>query len=95
LQIKGLVFANDPSVPPELRGINDETSFRALVSCLVENGSQIGTVNVITGGFPATRSGDSSIDTTVTLPPQCVAPIIFVLSGSEDKWFAVTGAEQD
>lgn len=44
LQIKGLVFSNDPSVPPNLRGTNDETSFRALVSCLVENGYQIGTV---------------------------------------------------
>src|SRR5690348_13296424 len=24
---RGIVFANDPSVPPELRGINDETQF--------------------------------------------------------------------
>ena len=45
IQIKGLVFSNDPSVPPNLRGTNDETSFRALVSCLVENGNQIGTLH--------------------------------------------------
>jgi hypothetical protein len=94
LQIKGLVFSNDPSVPPEKRGTNDETSFRALVSCLVENGNQIGTANIMTAGFPATTTGDSTIDTTIAMPPQCVAPIIFVLSGSEAKWFAVTGAEQ-
>jgi len=93
--VRGLVFANDPSVPPELRGINDETQFRALVSCLVEkNKNKIGTVNITTAGFPATRSGDSDIDTFVNLPDQCVAPIIFVLSGSEDKWFSVIGAEE-
>jgi hypothetical protein len=27
----------------------------------------------------------------VTLPEECVAPIVFVVAGSEDKWFAVTG----
>jgi hypothetical protein len=36
---------------------------------------------------------DSDIDTTIQLPSDCVAPIIFNLSGSEDKWFAVMGAE--
>ena len=95
ISVRGLVFANDDSVPPELRGINDETEFRGLVSCLVENGKKIGTVNITTAGFPATRSGDSDIDTFVTLPGQCVAPIIFVMSGSEDKWFSVTGGEAE
>ena len=94
MSVRGIVFSNDPSVPPELRGINDETQFRGLVSCLVENGKKIGTVNIITAGFPATRSGDSDIDTFVALPEECVAPIVFVMSGSEDKWFAVTGGEQ-
>lgn len=91
---KGIVFSNDPQVPPELRGTNDEAQFRGLVSCLVENGDAIGTVNVTSVGFPATPTGDSVIDTYVQLPAQCVAPIIFVMSGSEDKWFAVTGAEK-
>jgi hypothetical protein len=95
VQIKGLVFSNNPSVPPNLRGTNDETSFRALVSCLVENGNTIGTVNTMTGGFPATTSGDSTIDTVISMPPQCVAPIIFIMSGSESKWFAITGAERE
>ena len=94
ISVRGIVFANDPSVPPNLRGINDETQFRGLVSCLTENGKKIGTVNITTAGFPATRSGDSDIDAFVTLPEQCVAPIIFVMSGSEDKWFAVTGGER-
>ena len=94
ISVRGLVFTNDPEVPPELRGINDETSFRALVSCVTDEGhARVSTVNIITSGFPATRSGDSDINTTVNLPGSCVAPIVFVLSGSEDKWFAVTGAE--
>jgi len=94
ISIRGLVFTNDPQVPPQLRGINDETSFRALVSCLTDEGrGRVSTVNIITSGFPATRSGDSDINTIVSLPGSCVAPIVFVLSGSEDKWFAVTGAE--
>lgn len=104
VSVRGIVFKNDPEVPPELRGINDETEFRALVSCLVSESKgkgkdkgkakgKIETVNITTAGFPATASGDSDIDTSVQLPSDCVAPIIFILSGSEDKWFAVTGAE--
>ena len=90
IQVHGLVFKDDPSVPPELRGINDEEEFRALVSCLDEDGN---VANVVTAGFPATRSGNSLIDAQLHLPGTCVAPIIFVLSGSEDKWFSVTGIE--
>jgi hypothetical protein len=96
VSVIGLVFSNVPSVPANLRGINDESEFRALVSCLSDDGrGKVATINITTGGFPATRSGDSNIDTFVSLPKQCVAPIIFILSGSEEKWFAVTGAEAD
>jgi hypothetical protein len=96
ISVQGLVFANVPSVPANLRGINDEAEFRALVSCLSDDGrGKVATINIITGGFPATSSGDSNIDTVVSLPKQCVAPIIFILAGSEDLWFAVTGAEAD
>jgi len=38
---------------------------------------------------------NSSIDTFVSLPKQCVAPIIIVMAGSEDFWFAVTGVESE
>ena len=31
----------------------------------------------------------------MTLPNPCVAPVIFVLAGSEDKWFSVTGFEAE
>ena len=94
LRVRGLVFADDPLVPPDLVGKNDETEFRALVSCLTELGDTVETANVVTRGFPASESGDSKIDARVDLPDPCVAPIVFVLAGSEDKWFAVTGIEK-
>ena len=95
LKIQGLVFTDDEEVPVDLRGINDESEFRAAVSCWTEEGETITTKNVITGGFPATRSGNATIRTTIDLPNPCVAPIVMVLAGSEDKWFAVTGFESD
>lgn len=93
ISVRGLVFKDDPSVPPELRGKNDETEFRGLVSCLAEEGDNVVEDNLVTEGFPANENGDSVIDTTVQLPNPCAAPIIMVLAGSEDKWFAVTGFE--
>ncbi|MGZ3771775.1 MAG: hypothetical protein ACXWRG_19015, partial [Bdellovibrio sp.] len=65
INVRGLVFSNDPIVPANLRGINDEKEFRALVSCLSESDGKITTVNVMTAGFPATRSGNSNIRATV------------------------------
>jgi len=92
--VHGLVFADDPSVPPELVGTNDEPFFRGLVSCLVEaDDGTVQTQNVITDGYPATVHGDSFIHATIELPDTCVAPIVMILAGSEDKWFAVTGFE--
>jgi len=93
--VRGLVFTDDEEVPPELRGINDEESFRAVVSCLTEEGDSVVERNVFTGPFPATPEGDSKIRTTVELPQPCVAPTVLVLAGSEDKWFAVVGFEEE
>jgi hypothetical protein len=95
VRVKGLVFKDDPSVPPELRGINDETAFRAAVACTTEEDGQVVQRNVVTSGFPATRRGDSLIRAHVTLPDPCIAPAVLVLAGSEDKWFAVTGFETE
>lgn len=93
--VHGLVFADDPSVPPDLVGTNDEPFFRGLVSCLTEDGDMVGTQNVVTDGFPASTRGDSYIHATLDLPNPCVAPIVMILAGSEDKWFAVTGFESE
>jgi hypothetical protein len=95
IQVRGLVFTDDEEVPPELRGINDEPTFRAAVSCTSEKGDQVVRRKVITEPFPATQTGNSRIRTTVELPNPCVAPTIFILAGSEDKWFAVVGFEAE
>jgi hypothetical protein len=89
IRVRGLIFGDGTP--------NDEDTFRGAVSCLTEN-EDLGTTpvaNVFTEGFPATPSGDSDIDAQVTLPNPCVAPVIFVLAGSEDKWFSVTGFEAE
>ena len=95
INVRGLVFTNDPSVPANQRGVNGEATFRGLVSCLSEKsgGGGIVTVNVMTDPFPATPGGNSEIDGSVKLPAQCIAPIVFVVSGTGDKWFAVIGSE--
>ena len=95
ISVRGLVFKDDPSVPPELRGKNDEEKFRGLVSCLTEEGDRVVTKNVITQGFRATEEGNSFIDAQLELPNPCVAPIVMVLAGSEDKWFSMTGFEAE
>jgi hypothetical protein len=95
LIVRGLVFTDDEEVPPELRGTNDESQFRALVSCLTEEGDSVVTRNVISAGFPATPTGDATIVTHLDLPNPCVAPVVMVLAGSEDKWFAVNGFESE
>ena len=93
IMVHGLVFTHDPSVPPELQGRNDETEFRGLVSCLTDQDGAVVVTNLVTPGFPATPTGDSKIMARVDLPSSCVAPIVMVLAGSEDKWFAMTGSE--
>ena len=89
--VRGIVFANNPDLPSELRGTNDESQLRVLVSCLVPGKSNVSTVNITTQGFPATsmviryRYNDPAAR-------GCVADHLHSV-GSEDKWFAVMGAE--
>ena len=93
--VRGLVFKDDPSVPEDLRGKNDETEFRAAVACLTEEGDSVVPAKVETDGSPADENGNSVIIGKVELPNPCVAPRVFVLAGSEEKWFAVTGFESE
>jgi hypothetical protein len=96
ITVHGLVFTNDPEVPPEQRGINDEPEFRAIVSCLTERDDGTTPVAVAkTPGFKATRSGDSYIAARLQLPNPCVAPMVFIVAADEDDWLAVTGVETE
>jgi hypothetical protein len=90
VQVEGLVLLNAAPVPVSLRGTNPVPSFRAIVSCLTISGGSSTTANVATGTFPATTTGDSEIEATISLPSPCFAPIIFVTSPG-NMWFAVTG----
>jgi hypothetical protein len=88
LAVSGLVFDGGPNV-----GKNTVTSFRAVVSCVDATGAF---VNVSTDPFPATvglaseGGGNAEIETRLTLPEPCIAPIVFVTSPG-GAWFAATG----
>jgi hypothetical protein len=90
VRVQGLVLLDAAPVPAALRGTNPIASFRAIVSCLTFVDGNATTTNVATGSFPATATGDSEIEATVTLPSPCFAPIVFV-GPSPATWFAVTG----
>ena len=82
VKVEGLVLATT--------GTNPVTTFRGLVSCETIVDGAAAVVNVSTDAFPATTTGDSKIEATVTLPSPCFAPIVFVTSPG-GSWFAVTG----
>lgn len=88
IEIQGLVFAAGANI-----GTNNQTAFRAIVSCLDGNGAP---VKILTEEFPATvgaasdGGGNAEFETTVDLPSPCIAPIIFVTSRG-GSWFAATG----
>ncbi|MBD5801242.1 hypothetical protein AZOA_06490 [Azoarcus sp. Aa7] len=92
IHVTGLVFADAPIVPENIRGTNTVANFRAIVSCLSRNSPEsASTVNVMTDLFPATRpGGDATIEAQLALPEPCIAPIIFVTSPT-GAWFAATG----
>lgn len=89
VEVQGLVFAAGPNA-----GSNTVPSFRALVSCVQSDGTFD---NILTAAFPATLGsaasggGDADIETNVSLPHPCIAPIIFVTSPG-GAWFAATGS---
>ena len=88
--VQGLVI--DPNEPVATAGTNPSPSFRAIVSCLSKDAAGAPTtVNVLTDPFPADAAGNSVIETRVTLPQPCIAPIIFVTNAGGTFWFAATG----
>src|SRR5215207_8338578 len=87
IEVQGLVLAAGTNT-----GSNPAAIFRGLVSCLGSDGS---VNNVLTGPFPATTGpasaggGNAKIETVISLPQPCIAPIIFVTNDG-GSWFAAT-----
>ena len=77
VEVEGLVVASS--------GINPVlTGGRAVVTC---NNAPVATTDVFPFSSP---DGDSTIDTVVSLPAQCLAPAVF-FTNATSRWFAVTG----
>src|SRR5229473_8379314 len=93
VKVRGLVLADQPSVPAALQGTNPFPDFRAIVSCQSIGAGDTATIaNISTGDFKASTAGNSKIDARVSLPQPCIAPIVFVTGPSGvGVWFAVTG----
>lgn len=92
MTVRGLVLADSSAVPANLRGVNPVPDFEAILSCqaISASGKAI-VVNVSTGKFPASVTGNSDIKARVKLPRPCIAPIVFVAAPT-GAWFAATGS---
>jgi hypothetical protein len=88
ISVQGLVLAAGANA-----GSNPSATFRGLVSCVKSDGTF---ANVLTDPFPATTGpasaggGNAEIEADVALPQPCIAPVVFVTSGT-GSWFAATG----
>jgi hypothetical protein len=85
IRVEGLVLVST--------GQNPIPMFRGVVNCLTTGSPDMG-VNLVTAPVPASSDGDATIRATVDLPDPCVAPIVFVTSGTgppPGSWFATTG----
>lgn len=91
VEVRGLVLADSPAVPANLRLTNPIANFRAVVSCLDGSGN---VVNVSTGLFPASPQGNAEIEAVVQLPPSCRDPIVFVTSPGL-AWFAMSAPQAE
>jgi hypothetical protein len=91
IDVRGLVLADSPAVPANLRGINPVADFKAIVSCQTITGGMATVTNVTTRQFPASTKGNANIRARVNLPHPCIAPIVFVTQPT-GAWFAATGS---
>jgi hypothetical protein len=90
VEIEGLVLARRAPVPANLQGKNPFAQFQATVSCLTTVDGTATTDNVASEPFDVTPTGDGELDTTVSLPSPCFAPIVFV-GLPNGAWFAISG----
>jgi hypothetical protein len=94
VRIRGLILASHPLVPASLRNTNPFPAFRIVVSCLGIGPADTATiVNVSTGDFEATASGDCDIDARLNVPQPCRAPIVLVIGPTGTaNWLAAAAA---
>jgi hypothetical protein len=91
LRVKGLVLARRAPVPANLQGTIPFAQLGAIVSCqTTPDGVTATTDNVATKLFHVSPRGDGHLNTVVSLPSPCFAPIVFVTAPT-GAWFAVTG----
>lgn len=84
VHVRGLVL-------PSFGNINVVPNIRGLVSCqIIDDAGNPGVLNVSTGDFPFSQSGDADIEAKLALPNSCTAPVIFV-THPEGRWFATIG----
>jgi hypothetical protein len=91
IDVDGLVLANDPSVPANLRGVNPVPAFAGVVTCRTNVNGAVKAVRVTSANFPATATGNAQIHAMLSLPHPCVTPYVFVTSPNGGVWFTVTG----
>jgi hypothetical protein len=99
VKVTGLVI--DPNDPAAIAngnaGRNPAAQFKAIVSCqtLDASGAAV-VVNVssplvnATVGLASAGGGNAKIETTLSLPRPCIAPLVFVTSAN-GSWFATIG----
>jgi hypothetical protein len=91
VHVEGLVLANDPAVPANLRGTNPVPMFAAVVTCRMNVNGQVGVIRVTSANFLASPQGNAEIHTKLTLPSPCATPYVFIASPNGGVWFSVTG----
>ena len=88
VKVEGLIIEVAP-----VNGKNPVATFSATVSCVTEKG----VVNVTTGSFPATSTGNAIINARVVLPHRCKDPEVFVGTTNATTgafaWFAESNAD--
>ncbi len=87
IHVRGLILPEPP-----FNGVNTVPFFRGAVVC--RSADAVGnpvTVQVFTGQFPASTTGDSDIQDVVALPTPCLAPTVFVVHPTALRWFATVG----
>jgi hypothetical protein len=89
ITVTGLVL-NDPTAGGA-NGTNPLPTFRAVLSCQSINSlGNPSVVNLRTGNFAATPTGNAVIEQTLALHKPCFAPMVFVTTPT-GAWLAVSG----